>query len=271
MTALLAIDGLTLTLGSSGRRLLSDVSLAIGPGERVGLIGESGSGKSLTAIAAMGLLPPAISASGSILLGGKQVIGTPDHQLAALRGTVAAFVFQEPLTALDPLLRVGRQVAEPLQRRARRDGEPLAGTALDRQVVALLEQVALPHPERIAKSYPHEISGGQRQRVAIAMALACRPQLLIADEPTTALDVTTQAEILTLLDGLVRERNMALLFISHDLPVVAKVVDRLVVLQQGVAVEAGPVARVFGAPEHDYTRALVAAAHAFDRALEGTA
>lgn len=266
--SLLTIDKLNLSV--DGKPLVSNLSFSIAPGERLGLIGESGSGKSLTAMAATGLLPRAVAARGSVLLGGQQVIGAPDRVLDGLRGTVAAFVFQEPLTALDPLLRVSRQVAEPLRRRARRDGRELSGAALDREVLALLEHVALPQPERIARSYPHEISGGQRQRVAIAMALACRPQLLIADEPTTALDVTTQAEILKLLDGLVRDRGMALLFISHDLPVVAEIVDRVVVMKAGVAVEAGPVGEVFGAPQDDYTRSLVAAAKAFDDALEGT-
>ncbi|MCX5513999.1 ABC transporter ATP-binding protein [Kaistia algarum] len=267
--SLLAIEGLTLSAG--GAVLVRDLSLHIEPGERVGLIGESGSGKSLTAMAATGLLPPDIDVRGSVLLGGQEVIGTPDRELDRLRGSVAAFVFQEPLTALDPLLRLGRQVAEPLRRTARREGRALSGMALDRAVVQLLEQVALPQPERVARSYPHEVSGGQRQRVAIAMALACRPRLLIADEPTTALDVTTQAEILALLGNLVRDRDMALLFISHDLPVVAAVVDRVVVLRQGVAVETGPVGRVFDAPQHEYTRALVAAARAFDAALDGAA
>ena len=268
MQPLLQIQDLNLTV--DGKPLVTDLSFSIAPGERLGLIGESGSGKSLTAMAATGLLPRTIKARGSVTLGGQKVIGAPDRILNGLRGTVAAFVFQEPLTALDPLLRVAQQVAEPLRRRARRDGRALDGAALKREVLALLEQVALPQPERIARSYPHEISGGQRQRVAIAMALACRPQLLIADEPTTALDVTTQAEILKLLDGLVRERGMALLFISHDLPVVAEVVERVVVMKSGVAVEAGPVREVFGAPQHEYTRALVAAAKAFDDALEGT-
>ncbi|MDB5539288.1 MAG: transporter ATP-binding protein [Devosia sp.] len=266
--SLLSIENLS--LAAADIPLVSRLSFAIAPGERLGLIGESGSGKSLTAMAATGLLPRAITASGSVRLGGQQVIGAADRVLDGLRGTVSAFVFQEPLTALDPLMRVGRQVAEPLRRRTRRDGRDLDGDALMREVHALLEQVALPQPDRIARSYPHEISGGQRQRVAIAMALACRPQLLIADEPTTALDVTTQAEILKLLDGLVRERGMALLFISHDLPVVAEVVDRVVVLKKGIAVEEGPVAEVFGAPKDEYTRSLVAAARAFDAALEGT-
>ena len=262
---LLAIRDLTLT--AAGLPLVQNLTLHVSPGERLGLIGESGSGKSLTALAAIGLLPPAITATGSITLAGTEIIGAADPVLNRLRGTVTATIFQEPLTALDPLMRVGRQVAEPLRRRARRDGTPLE---VDHEVIALLEAVALPEPARIARAYPHEISGGQRQRVAIAMALACRPQLLIADEPTTALDVTTQAEILRLLDRLVRERNMALLFISHDLPVVARIVDRVVVLQRGQAVEAGPVTEIFAAPQHPYTQSLVAAARRFDAALEAT-
>jgi peptide/nickel transport system ATP-binding protein len=269
MSAILDIRGLNLTAGSTS--LVSNLSLSVAPGERLGLIGESGSGKSLTAMAATGLLPRSVTATGSVLLGQTQVIGASDRVLDVLRGTVSAIVFQEPLTALDPLMRLGRQVAEPLKRRARRDGQDLSGNALNRAVIDLLEQVALPQPERIVRSYPHEISGGQRQRVAIAIALACRPQLLIADEPTTALDVTTQAEIVTLLDQLVRERNMALLFISHDLPVVAGLVDRVIVLRRGEVVEQGPVQTVFTAPQHDYTRSLVTAARSLDTALGGAA
>lgn len=265
MSALLDIK--QLSLHTENVRLLYGVDLTIAPGERVGLIGESGSGKSLTAMAATGLLPTNIRASGSITLAGRPVIDASEHQLNLLRGSAAAVVFQEPLTALDPLMRIGRQIAEPLRRRAAREGQRLSGTELDAAVLAMMGDVALPDPERIPRAYPHEISGGQRQRVAIAMALACKPSLLIADEPTTALDVTTQAEILCLLDRLVRERNMALLFISHDLPVVAGIVDRVVVLRQGEVVEAGPVHQVFAHPQHAYTQSLVAAAHAFDTAL----
>ncbi|CAN7429033.1 ATP-binding cassette domain-containing protein [Devosia sp. LjRoot3] len=269
MTALLSLENLSVHAGS--KALVSNLSLSLNRGERLGLIGESGSGKSLTSLAATGLLPAGLSASGSAILAGKQVIGAPDRELNQLRGTAVAIVFQEPLTALDPLMRVGRQVAEPLARRAQRDGAPLSGAALDQAVLALLDEVALPEPQRIAKSYPHELSGGQRQRIAIAMALACKPDLLIADEPTTALDVTTQAEILGLLDRLVRERNMALLFISHDLPVVANTVERVVVLRQGETVEAGEVAEVFGNPRHDYTKSLLVAARRLDDAMEGRA
>jgi peptide/nickel transport system ATP-binding protein len=269
MTALLEVDRLTIRTGAT--TLVRDLFFRIASGERIGLIGESGSGKSLTALAVTGLLPAGLIAEGSVELAGQQVIGTSDRRLDRLRGTAAAIVFQEPLTALDPLMRVGRQVAEPLARRARRDGRTLSGAALDEAVLGLLDEVALPDPARIARAYPHELSGGQRQRIAIAMALACRPDLLIADEPTTALDVTTQAEILKLLDRLVRERDMALLFISHDLPVVANTVERVVVLRKGEAVEAGPVSSVFAAPQHDYTQSLLAAARSFDDALEGRA
>lgn len=267
MSALLDIADLGVRAGD--KPLIRGLSLQLERGERLGLIGESGSGKSLTALAATGLLPRGLHASGSVRLAGAEVIGAPDRALDRLRGTAVAIVFQEPLTALDPLMRVGKQIAEPLARRAARDGRPLDGRALDAAVLALVDEVRLPEPQRIVRAYPHELSGGQRQRVAIAMALACRPDLLIADEPTTALDVTTQAEILALIDRLVRERGMALLFISHDLPVVANTVERVVVLRQGEAVEAGLVREVFAAPRHDYTRSLLAAARSFDHALEG--
>lgn len=266
MSSLLSIEGLSVHAG--GRALVTDVSFSVAPGERLGLIGESGSGKSLTALAAIGLLGDGLKASGSVLFNGKQVIGARDRDLVPLRGSTAAVVFQEPLTALDPLMRIGRQVAEAVRRRAKRDGRPKDDAVVMREVFSLLDQVALPQPERIAQSWPHKISGGQRQRAAIAMALACRPKLLIADEPTTALDVTTQAEILKLLGKLVSERNMALLFISHDLPVVANAVDQVVVLRHGRIVEQGRVDKVFQQPSHDYTQNLVSAARSFDDALE---
>jgi peptide/nickel transport system ATP-binding protein len=267
MTALLEIENLTLHAGDA--KLVSDVSFAIHAGERWGLIGESGSGKSLTALATIGLLPRAISSGGTIHLDGQSVLGATERDLIDLRGRAAAFVFQEPLTALDPLMRLGRQVAEPIERRMRREGLKSDPKSVRDEVIALFDRVALPYPDRIARSYPYEISGGQRQRVAIAMALACRPKLLIADEPTTALDVTTQAEILDLLARLVDEFNMALLFISHDLPVVARVAEQIVVMKEGEVVERGPAASVLTVPSHPYTQTLVSAAAAFDDALRG--
>ncbi|PYB70289.1 ATP-binding cassette domain-containing protein [Rhizobium wuzhouense] len=265
MTPILFID--KLSIDADGKRLVSEVSVSVAPGERVGLIGESGSGKSLTALAAIGLLSDGLKAKGSILLDGHQVIGTRDRDLVPLRGTSAAVIFQEPLTALDPLMKIGQQIGEAVRRRARRDGRSADRHAVEVEVMDLLDQVALPDPKRMARSWPHQMSGGQRQRAAIAMALACRPKLLIADEPTTALDVTTQAEILELLGRLVRDRGMALLFISHDLPVVASTVDRVVVLRHGQIVEQGTVGDVFRHPNHTYTQTLVAAARAFDTAL----
>ena len=268
MNALLSIEKLSLRI-DDGRALISDLSFDIAPGERLGLIGESGSGKSLTAMAVMGLLPANMRSSGSILLDGRQVVGAAERDMIGLRGAVAAVVFQEPLTALNPLMRIGRQVAGPLRRRLVREGKSPSRAELQSQIVEMLSEVALPQPERIAHAYPHQMSGGQRQRAAIAMALACRPKLLIADEPTTALDVTTQAEILALLDKLVRERGMSLMFISHDLPVVASIADRVVVLRDGKALEQGALRDVFGTPGDPYTASLLDAARGFDRALEG--
>ncbi|WP_063746677.1 ATP-binding cassette domain-containing protein [Catenuloplanes japonicus] len=268
MTALLSVSALTVR---GGRVLVDDVSFDVPAGARVGLIGESGSGKSLTALAVTGLLPPGLVASGSAVLDPAasgspaiDMITASERQRIRARGGIAAVVFQEPLTALDPLMRVGRQLAEPLRR-----WQKPRGKALEAAVCAALEEVRL--PATAASSFPHQLSGGQRQRVAIAMALACRPRLLIADEPTTALDVTVQAEILDLLDTLVRERGMALLFITHDLPVAARIADHLLVLRDGRVVESGPAASVITSPSHDYTRTLVESARRFDAALDLTA
>ncbi|MFI7027431.1 ATP-binding cassette domain-containing protein [Microbispora rosea] len=269
---LLTVAGLHVR-GPEGRDLVSDASFTLGAGERLGLIGESGSGKSMTALTITGLTPPGLTVSGSVVFDAPgldrsldriEVVGAGERRLTSLRGRVTSTVFQEPLTALDPLMRVGRQVAEPLRRR-----RGLRGRALHAAVTAALEEVRLADPERIARAYPHEISGGQRQRVAIAMALACDPALLIADEPTTALDVTVQADVLTLLDGLVEERGMALLFISHDLAVVSRIAERVIVLKDGVAVESGNVGEVVNAPRHPYTRELVGSARRLDGALDG--
>jgi peptide/nickel transport system ATP-binding protein len=246
-----------------GSLLVSDVSFALEAGERVSLIGESGSGKSLTSFAVTGLLPDGLTASGSVELDGVQVVGARERDLVPLRGRVVSFVFQEPLTALDPLMRLGQQVAEPLRRHL-----GLRGGALRTAVREALDEVRLPDPDRIARAYPHEISGGQRQRVAIAAALACRPRLLIADEPTTALDVTVQADVLALLDTLVAERGMSLLFVSHDLAVVSRMTDRALVLRGGNVVEEGPIQHLLTAPTDPYTIELVRSARRLDAALE---
>jgi peptide/nickel transport system ATP-binding protein len=254
-----------LTVAVDGRALVDDASFTVAAGERVGIIGESGSGKSVTSLAVTGLLGGGLTSSGSVLLNGTEVVGAPDRALRPLRGPVASLLFQEPLTALDPLMRVGRQIAEPMRRHL-----GVRGQELQDAVRVALEDVSLPDP-RIARAYPHELSGGQRQRVATAIALAAKPKLLIADEPTTALDVTVQDEILALLERLVAERDMALLFISHDLAVVARMTDRVIVMRRGKAVEQGPVARIVGAPEHPYTQALVASARALDAAIDAAA
>lgn len=267
MGDILTIEGLT--LATKRDVLVRDLSFRIAEGERFGLIGESGSGKSLTSLAITGLLPPTIRASGRITLAGQEITGAPERRLCGLRGAAVATIFQEPLTALDPLMRLGKQIALPVRRRLLREGQDAGRAAVAREVRALIDQVRLPDPDRLIRAYPHEVSGGQRQRVAIAMALACRPRLLIADEPTTALDVTTQAEIVTLLTGLVQAHGIALLFISHDLAVVGQVAERVLVLRGGEAVETGPAAKVLTAPRAPYSRDLITAARRFDTALEG--
>ncbi|MFF4834021.1 ATP-binding cassette domain-containing protein [Streptomyces sp. NPDC001315] len=259
---ILDVRGLTIRT-TDGRTLVDDLSLAIAPGERLGLIGESGSGKSLTTLAVLGLLPDGMTATGSVELAGTQIVGAHEKLLTGVRGRDAAIVFQEPLTALDPLMRVGRQLAEPLGRR-----RGLRGAELKRAVAEALEQVRLPEPDRIARAFPHEISGGQRQRVALAMALACEPKLLIADEPTTALDVSVQSEMLDLIDTLVRERDMAVLFVSHDLAVVARITDRALVMKDGRAVEEGDVRQIVRDPRAEYTKALVESARRLESALD---
>ncbi|MDF2916807.1 MAG: transporter ATP-binding protein [Microbacterium sp.] len=244
----LEVEGLSVVL--DGRRVVDDVSFGVTDGARVGLIGESGSGKSLTALAVLGLLPDGAEVEGSIRWNGRELIGLPDRELAALRGEQIGIVFQEPQTALNPLRTVGRQVAEPLRihgRAGRR--EALARAQADADRVRL--------PEGALRRYPHQLSGGQRQRVAIAMALAARPRLLIADEPTTALDVTIQAEILALLGELVENDGMSLLFITHDLAVLSQVASEAVVLEHGRVVEAGTVADLLTAPQSEVTRGLL--------------
>jgi len=253
----LDLDSLTVHIGQT--RVVDAVSFTVNSGERVGLIGESGAGKSLTALAVLGLLPPTATTGGRIQLCGQSVGGLPERKLAALRGSRIAMVFQEPMTALDPLMRVGRQVAEVV-RRHRSTGRKAAY----HKAIELLNQVELPDPPAIARRYPHQLSGGQRQRVVLAMALAGEPDVLICDEPTTALDVTVQARMLSLISRLVAERDMALLFISHDLAVVSRVCERVLVMYGGRIVESGPVSAIFGAPRHPYTAGLLAASDIAD-------
>ncbi|MHA6344736.1 dipeptide ABC transporter ATP-binding protein [Roseivivax sp. CAU 1761] len=250
--SLLAIRDLDVSIG--GLPVLERVALEVAPGEIVALTGESGSGKSMTALAVMGLLPQGARAAGSVALDGTDLLALSERDLCTFRGEAMGMVFQEPMTALNPLMRIGDQVAETIRlhrRLPRRAAAELAHETLAR--VGLDPDVVPPG------RYPHELSGGQRQRVVIAMAVALRPRLLIADEPTTALDVTTQAQILALLRDLVRQDGMGLLLITHDLAVVHDLADRLAVMEAGRVVEAGPASSIFAAPRHPYTRALLAA------------
>ena len=230
------------------------VDFTLERGETLGLIGESGCGKSITALALLGLLPERAEVSGSIRFDGEELVGRGDAELCKLRGNRIGIVFQEPMTALNPLHSIGRQVAEPM-----RLHQGVAPAEARSRAIALLERVGLPDAARRADAYPHQLSGGQRQRVTIAMALACNPDLLIADEPTTALDVTIQGQILDLIADLVAERGMALLLISHDLGVIAENVQRMLVMYGGSVVESGPTAEVFGRMAHPYTQGLFAA------------
>ena len=246
----LEVRDLVIELG--GRRVVDGVSFDVPDSARVGLIGESGSGKSLTALAIMGLLPDAATTSGSIRWNGRELIGMKDRDLARLRGDEIGIVFQEPRTALNPIRTVGRQISESV-----RIHEQVSRREAKARAVAEATRVALPDPERIVARYPHQLSGGQRQRVAIAMALACRPRLLIADEPTTALDVTIQAEILQLLSDLVSRDGMSLVFITHDLAVLSQIATHGVVLEHGRVVESAPVSTLLSSPASPVTRGLL--------------
>ncbi len=253
--SLLEIRDLSVSIGETA--ILHDVSLDVATGQIVAITGESGSGKSMTALSVMGLLPDRARTGGSILLGGKDILTTDEAALCRMRGSEMGMVFQEPMTALNPVHTIGAQVAETI---LLHDTCSKAEAAV--QATALLERVGLKVP---ASRYPHELSGGQRQRVVIAMAIAMRPKLLIADEPTTALDVTTQARILDLLKDLVEDFGMGLLMITHDLAVVSDIADRIVVMQHGRVVESGETAELLQHMKHPYTRALFAAsAHKVD-------
>ena len=244
---MLEVRNLSVAFGP--RRVVDGVSFTLSGGETLALVGESGSGKSLTALSILQLLPPGAGCTGAVTLDGRSMLDAPPAALQAVRGDTAGIVFQEPMTSLNPLHSVGRQVAEAMALHGRK---PARGA-----VAALLRRVGFPDAEARLQAFPHQLSGGQRQRVMIAMALANNPKLLIADEPTTALDVTIQAGILDLLAREKAARGLALLLISHDLNVVRRVADRVCVMKDGRIVESGPVAEVFRAPRHPYTRMLI--------------
>jgi peptide/nickel transport system ATP-binding protein len=264
---ILRIEDLSISFG--GRDAVRGISFQIDAGQALGLVGESGSGKSATALALLRLLPPEASVSGRILLAAPgdsrldtptDLLALPEHEMRLRRGSDLAMIFQEPMTALNPVMRVGSQIAEAV--RAHQPG--LSSKAVDRMVLDAMREVALPDPERRARDYPHQFSGGQRQRILIAMAIVNRPRLLIADEPTTALDVTVQAQILALLKELRRAHGLSMLFISHDLAVVAQACDQpgdaIAVMQQGHIVERAATLDLFRKPQHPYTRRLLASA-----------
>ena len=230
------------------------VSFGLQRGDTLGLVGESGCGKSITAMALMGLLPEGAAVSGSIRFDGEELVGQSDAAMRKLRGNRIGMIFQEPMTALNPVHTIGHQVAEPM--RLHRGATRARARA---QTIALLERVGIANAAGRVDAYPHQFSGGQRQRITIAMALACEPDLLIADEPTTALDVTIQGQILDLIHDLVTERSMALLLISHDLGVIAHNVARMMVMYGGSVIESGATAKLFGHRAHPYTRGLFGA------------
>ncbi|MBI1202020.1 MAG: dipeptide ABC transporter ATP-binding protein [Rhodopseudomonas sp.] len=255
---LLSVRDLSVSFGSGPREVkaVDRVSFDIGKGETLALVGESGSGKSVTALSVMKLLPypAARHPSGTIGFKGKELLGLGENEIRKVRGNDITIVFQEPMTSLNPLHTIEKQIGEVLLLH-----KGLTGPAARARILELLEQVGIPDPKGRLGSYPHQLSGGQRQRVMIAMALANEPDLLIADEPTTALDVTVQAQILKLLKSIQQRLGMSMLFITHDLGIVRKIADKVCVMQHGKIVESGNVERVFTAPEHPYTKALLAA------------
>jgi peptide/nickel transport system ATP-binding protein len=258
MPSLLEVKDLTIAFGN--KTVVDRISFAIAPGQTLGLVGESGSGKSATSLALLRLLPPSAAVSGSILFDGRDLTTLPQPAMRGLRGSAISMIFQEPMTALNPVMRVGHQIAEALLAHHPK----LPRTEVRERVLAAMHEVALPNPELRLRDYPHQFSGGQRQRILIATALINRPRLLIADEPTTALDVTVQAQILALLSDLRRTHALAMLFISHDLAVVSQACDQpgdsIAVMQHGRLVEHAPTARLFHSPQHPYTCRLLASA-----------
>ncbi len=251
---ILHVDQLSVAFGD--RAAVSEISFSIAEGETLGLVGESGSGKSATSLAILRLLPPSSSISGSIAFNGTNLLHLDAEAMRRYRGREIAMIFQEPMTALNPVMQVGAQIAEAV----RAHNPDLSRKALRQKVVEAMQQVGLPDVERRIRDYPHQFSGGQRQRILIAMAIVNRPRLLIADEPTTALDVTVQAQILALLRELRDTHRLSMLFISHDLAVVSQIADRVAVMQQGRIVELAATRDLFLAPKDPYTRKLLSAA-----------
>ena len=253
MDALLELDRLSISF--QNRKVVDSLTLNVGPGEVLGLVGESGSGKSVTALAILRLLDSAAQVNGSIRFQGRDLLSLPVEEMRKLRGREISMIFQEPMTALNPVMPVGEQIAEAI-----RTHQPERNRRQVREaVIEAMHAVALPEPERRMGDYPHQFSGGQRQRILIAMAIVNRPRLLIADEPTTALDVTVQAQILDLLADLRKRYSLAMLFISHDLAVVSRVADRVAVMRHGLLLEEGPQSAIFQSPKHAYTRSLLGA------------
>jgi len=254
--ALLDVRGLRveLTARAGVFPVIDDLSFTLDEGENIAFVGESGCGKSMTALALMGLVPQPVGrvAAGQILFAGEDLVGAADARLRAMRGNDISMIFQEPMTSLNPVYTTGEQIAEVLRRH-----QGLGVRAAWDQSVELLDAVGIPSARERAEAYPHQMSGGQRQRVMIAMALACRPKVLIADEPTTALDVTVQAQIFDLLRDLRRQTGTALILITHDMGAVAEMAERMIVMYAGRKAEEGPVERIVGHPRHPYTRGLI--------------
>jgi oligopeptide transport system ATP-binding protein len=254
VTALLEVSGLRVRLptGEGLATIVDGVDYDVAAGEVFGVAGESGSGKTISMLALLGLLPPGAVVEGHALFRGRDLLRLPRRELRDVSGRDVGMVFQDPLTSLHPMLSVGRQLTEHVRRHLRLDKR-----AATRRAVELLEQVRIPDPERAQGAYPHQFSGGMRQRIAIAVALACRPTLLIADEPTTALDVTVQAGILRLLDRLRRDNELSVVLITHDLGVMSSIADRVSIFYAGRVIESGPRETVLRTPRHPYTRALL--------------
>ncbi|HEY2959772.1 MAG TPA: ABC transporter ATP-binding protein [Actinomycetota bacterium] len=262
---LLSVSDLRVSFSRRGRRPLhavDGVSFEVEPGQTIGLVGESGCGKSVTSLAVLGLLPRrGVQVGGSVRFGGRELLKLSDAELREIRGRDIAMVFQDPMTSLNPVLTVGRQITEVLQRHFGKKG-----AEAEQEAVSLLDAVGIPAPRRRVRDYPHQLSGGMRQRAMIAMALACQPKLLIADEPTTALDVTIQAQILDLLRAVIAERDTALLLITHDLGVVAGTCESVHVMYAGRFVESASCADLFARPRHPYTAGLLASVPRLDQA-----